>query len=120
MFLPILQGLPPSTDIKSVVAEPEIVQRGEPHCFFRDWWMPHLYTLYCGLTKRHAPCAAKTGDLHVSVTPEVTGQTRHRGSRGIPLVPQVNPAPAFALLGALNAGCSQSGQLGAWGRLLCT
>lgn len=33
--------------------------------------------------------AAKSGDLHVSVTPEVTGQARHRGSRGIPLVPQV-------------------------------
>ncbi|CAL8461897.1 g1428 [Coccomyxa elongata] len=55
----IIVGLPPSTDIKSVVAEPEIVQR------------------------------AKNGDLHVSVTPEVTGQARHRGSRGVPLVPQV-------------------------------
>jgi hypothetical protein len=34
-------------------------------------------------------CAAKSGELHVAVTPEVTAQLKHRGSRGVALTPQV-------------------------------
>jgi hypothetical protein len=102
------QGLPPTTDVKSVISDAEMLQTGTWFalicaCLCHTSGSRHLCSAACLMQAWHrlqqclsplpmiSPvlCVAKSNNLDADVNLELSEDSRHRGLKGTPLSPKV-------------------------------